>query len=65
MAHPFQPFVQRPPAQPSPIRDRDTSESLFELDLKSFLCVYDILRGRPQIKENAVKLIRLERVGGP
>ena len=51
--------------QPSPIRDRDTSESLFELDLKSFLCVYDILRGRPQIKENAVKLIRLERVGGP
>ena len=26
---------------------------------------YDILRWRPQIKENAVKLIRLERVGGP
>ena len=25
--------------QPSPIRDRDTSESLFELDLKSF-CVF-------------------------
>ena len=26
---------------------------------------YDVLRWRPQIKENAVKLIRLERVGGP
>ena len=25
---------------------------------------YDVLRWRPQIKENAVKLIRLERVGG-